>query len=210
MNKRNDQKGITLIALIITIIIMLILVAVTINMAVSGGLFGYASNAVKDTKEEKEKEETSAEGSLAVDGKKYDSPEDYLMGYESNGEKFSEIYTSTQEYVDKNGDTAIIPKGYAVGISDGINTIEDGLVIKDHLRNEFVWIPIPEKDFKVATTSDRYTSYVNETEYEEPKELTRTDSNTSSAPGGPYKLDSQEELDFYYGTGRSWKLCENR
>ena len=46
----NNKKGITLIALIITIIVMLILVAVTINMAVRGGLFGYASNAAQETK----------------------------------------------------------------------------------------------------------------------------------------------------------------
>ena len=43
------NKGITLIALVITIIVMLILVAVTITIAVNGGLFNYASNAVKDT-----------------------------------------------------------------------------------------------------------------------------------------------------------------
>ena len=34
----NNENGITLIALIITIIIMLILVAVTINMLLSGGI----------------------------------------------------------------------------------------------------------------------------------------------------------------------------
>ena len=42
-NKRN--KGITLIALIITIIVMLILVGVTINVAMSGGLFTTAKEA---------------------------------------------------------------------------------------------------------------------------------------------------------------------
>lgn len=39
------NRGITLIALVITIIVMLILVAVTITMAVNGGLFEYAGNA---------------------------------------------------------------------------------------------------------------------------------------------------------------------
>ena len=41
----RSQKGITLIALVITIIVMLILVAVTITMAVNGGLFEYAGRA---------------------------------------------------------------------------------------------------------------------------------------------------------------------
>ena len=49
MNKLKEQKGITLIALVITIIVMLILVAVTITMAVNGGLFDYARKAGQET-----------------------------------------------------------------------------------------------------------------------------------------------------------------
>ena len=45
----RSQKGITLIALVITIIVMLILVAVTITMAVNGGLFNYAKQAADET-----------------------------------------------------------------------------------------------------------------------------------------------------------------
>ena len=46
----KGSKGITLIALVITIIVMLILVAVTITMAVNGGLFTYAGRAKGETK----------------------------------------------------------------------------------------------------------------------------------------------------------------
>lgn len=46
----RSQKGITLIALVITIIVMLILVGVTITMAVNGGLFNYAKEAAEGTK----------------------------------------------------------------------------------------------------------------------------------------------------------------
>ena len=42
----SAHKGITLIALVITIIIMLILVGVTITIAIKGGLFNYAKEAV--------------------------------------------------------------------------------------------------------------------------------------------------------------------
>ena len=45
MKNIQEEKGITLIALIITIIVMLILVAVTINVALNGGLFETANNA---------------------------------------------------------------------------------------------------------------------------------------------------------------------
>jgi len=59
MRKTNEQNskyeipkinnGITLIALVITVIVMLILVAVTITMAVNGGLFGKATSAGLET-----------------------------------------------------------------------------------------------------------------------------------------------------------------
>ena len=45
----KKQKGITLIALIITIIVMVILVAVTVNVALNGGIFENAENAKEQT-----------------------------------------------------------------------------------------------------------------------------------------------------------------
>ena len=52
----DPQKGITLIALIITIIVMLILVGVTINVALNGGLFDKAKTASEQTQRETDKE----------------------------------------------------------------------------------------------------------------------------------------------------------
>lgn len=52
----KGQKGITLVALIITIIVMLILVAVTISVALNGGLFTKAREARDKTVEEQLKE----------------------------------------------------------------------------------------------------------------------------------------------------------
>ena len=65
MIKKNN--GITLIALIITIIVMLILAAVTISIAVGGGLFGYAGNAAKETEAAKQDELSLADG--VINGK---------------------------------------------------------------------------------------------------------------------------------------------
>ncbi|MBO4816002.1 MAG: hypothetical protein J5507_03645 [Clostridia bacterium] len=48
----KTQKGITLIALIITIIVMLILVGVTVNVALNGGIFEKAKAAAAQTEEE--------------------------------------------------------------------------------------------------------------------------------------------------------------
>lgn len=55
MNKEK-QKGITLIALIITIIVMLILVAVTVNAAIGSGLFRHAKDSVEQFDEAQKKE----------------------------------------------------------------------------------------------------------------------------------------------------------
>ena len=53
----KNEKGITLIALIITVIVMLILVVVTVNVVLTGGLFGNATEAKLKTQRHAEKEE---------------------------------------------------------------------------------------------------------------------------------------------------------
>lgn len=53
----KNQKGITLVALVITIIVMLILVGVTVNVALTGGLFDTAKKAKTQTIEEQEREQ---------------------------------------------------------------------------------------------------------------------------------------------------------
>lgn len=53
----KGQKGITLIALIITIIVMLILVAVAVSAAVQSNLFGHAGNAATEYKTQQEREQ---------------------------------------------------------------------------------------------------------------------------------------------------------
>lgn len=62
----KSQKGITLIALVITIIVMLILVAVTITMAINGGLFDYAGRASQETNNAIQKEQTLGNGTASV------------------------------------------------------------------------------------------------------------------------------------------------
>ena len=80
MKKLNKQKGITLIALVITIIVMLILVAVTISMAINGGLFEKAGKATGDTKNAMNAEQALASGQITIGGITYASIDDYLAG----------------------------------------------------------------------------------------------------------------------------------
>ena len=57
LQRLGPNKGITLVALIITIVIMLILATVTVNVVIDGGLFEYAGNA-KDSVEVANEKET--------------------------------------------------------------------------------------------------------------------------------------------------------
>ena len=78
-------------------------------------------------------------------------------------EMFSNIYDSTKQYTDSEGNTAWIPKGFAVGVSDNINKISTGLVITDQIDdnnkstgNQFVWIPVGNYNTKNGTKTNNF------------------------------------------------------
>lgn len=64
----KGQKGITLVALVITIIVMLILVGVSVTVALNGGLFSTAENAVDRTEDALTQENDLDSGKVNVDG----------------------------------------------------------------------------------------------------------------------------------------------
>ena len=72
----KENKGITLIALIITIVIMLILVAVSVNIIINSNIIGQAEKAAEGYKTAYEQE--SNIGQVTIGGKTYNSIEDYL------------------------------------------------------------------------------------------------------------------------------------
>ena len=146
MKKLKTQKGITLIALVITIIVMLILVAITISMAINGGLFEKAGKATGDTKNAMDAEQQLADGRLQIDGKTYASIDDYLaekamLTYDGTP-KENGVLTANAKY-ESDGKTAIIPKGFKIiEDTEGKKSIDAGLVIQDSAGNEFVWVPV--------------------------------------------------------------------
>ena len=148
MKKLKTQKGITLIALVITIIVMLILVAVTISMAINGGLFEKAGKATGDTKNAMDAEQALASGQITIDGKTYASIDDYLEGkeavldYDKTKTNDDGTLKSNAKY-ESDGKTAIIPKGFKIiEDTEGKKSIDAGLVIQDSAGNEFVWVPV--------------------------------------------------------------------
>ena len=72
----KENKGITLIALIITIVVMLILVAVSVNITINSNIIGQAEKAAEGYKTATEKESNIRQ--ITIGGKTYNSIEDYL------------------------------------------------------------------------------------------------------------------------------------
>ena len=151
----NKEKGITLIALIITIIVMLILVGVVVTVVIQSNLLGTAKTAGDKYKTAYEDESNMSE--VTINGEKYASIEDYLESIKPLPEGAGKKFTETKEYTDGTK-TAVIPGGFTVSGIRNETKIDGGLVIylipDDELENvkwdgtektkydQFVWIPV--------------------------------------------------------------------
>ena len=152
---RNKEKGITLIALIITIIVMLILVGVVVTVVIQSDLLGTAKTAGDKYKTAYEDESNMSE--VTINGEKYASIEDYLESIKPLPEGAGKKFTETKEYTDGT-ETAVIPGGFTVSGIRNETKIDEGLVIylipDDEIENvkwdgtektkydQFVWIPV--------------------------------------------------------------------
>ena len=151
------ERGITLIALVVTIVVLLILAGVTINAVFSD------SGIIKKAQEAQNK----ANESVQKDMEQINALENWLN--ENTGESNKEVNISTlvgKEAVTKNtkavdayGNKITIPKGFKVLAhgteagsatytysGDTIPAVQDGIVIEDTQTetagNQFVWVPV--------------------------------------------------------------------
>ena len=136
-NKRKaNNKGITLIALVITVIILLILAAVSIaTLTGENGILTRANDAKENTEKAEEDELKKLIQAEAA------------------------TYFEDYEYTDSNGEKVKIPEKCAVSQVEGEKTVEDGLVIIDINGNEWVWIEVPKSIMPEGLT------FTNETDY---------------------------------------------
>lgn len=74
----KNQKGITLVALIITIIVMLILVAVSVAVVINSNLIGSAEKAANGYKNADDKVESLATDDIIEGGATGSSVDDYV------------------------------------------------------------------------------------------------------------------------------------
>ena len=155
---KNQEKGITLIALIITIIVMLILVSVTINVALNGGLFGKAEEAKIQTNIAKDKEvlQTKALGYLDDDGyvdlAEFVSRETPLEGYTlSNNTTYVTASNGTNTfYITMQGGITetepLVNQGYYIYLEkDNMNFYKVGNLIYFNLDNNWYYSEIYEE-----------------------------------------------------------------
>ena len=120
---RNKEKGITLIALIITIIVMLILVGVVVTVVIQSNLLGTAKTAGDKYKTAYEDESNMSE--VTINGEKYASIEDYIEGKV----KLPEIKAGEKANQASKYETAVIPAGFTVSGAGAEKTVDGGLVI---------------------------------------------------------------------------------
>ena len=132
-NKRNylKERGITLIALVVTIVVLLILAGVTIN-----ALFG-DSGIIKKAQDAQNKMDQAAEN----DQKGINELSNWLDS-KINGTTGEDDNPPTSDLPSTDNTTPYYPDDTFT--KDPDTNLDNGLVIKDSIGNEYVWIEVPK------------------------------------------------------------------
>ena len=156
----SNQTGITLIALVVTIVVLLILAGVSIN-----ALFG-DSGIINKAKDAQNKMNQAAENdqkginelSNWLDSKINgnsggnttgggDTPTEKPLitdsSLTSNDRTTSESTTVIAK--DKKGNQVVVPGGFKISSASG-ESVQQGIVIEDKDGNQFVWVPVSNKN----------------------------------------------------------------
>ena len=179
-NTKRKNEGITLIALVITIVVLLILAGVTIaTLTGNNGILTKANEAKNEVEEANQEEELK----LAKIELQMNTDKNELTL--SNGNSL---------FKDKNGDFAIIPKGFIVSKFEDEMIIENGLVIyqindnenlewteesKQKMQeeyNQFVWIPVdnPNTMYGIDKNGKKWGKLYNAIDINEPNNWIET------------------------------------
>ena len=170
------QKGITLVALVITVVIMLILAGVAIAAVVDGdGLFS-KTREVNEAYENAVEDEGNMLQSMMNQIDKYiENPSNPII---KDPAKIGTIMTENQTFdgrIKGTYNNPIIPKGFAAINENGAdwgteNGYQKGLIITDEVDqngksvgNEFVWVPVDGKIVKF----ERYDFGIGDALYED-------------------------------------------
>ena len=160
MINKNKDRGITLVALVITIIILLILATISIQSLTNTGLFKNAQKAKDET-------QNAAENQAKTLNEYEDELNKYISGtVEERKDPIKEVAnkvlstTDNTELQDAYGNKIVVPAGFKI-VSDSTTsnatTVDKGIVIEDATSgatagSQFVWIPVGKIYTDVAKT----------------------------------------------------------
>ena len=168
----KKQKGITLVALVVTIVVLLILAGVSINLVLGD------NGIVKKAQEAKRKSGEASQNDLTSMNEFAKELEDVIDGT-GNNDNESKFMKENTKVTYPDGDVWI-PEGFKIA-EDSALTVQGGVVIEDKDGNQFVWVP-------VATIADyKRTAYSTNIETEE------TDNTTNSV-----KIKYNSDDDYYF------------
>ena len=211
----RKEKGITLVALIITIVVMLILVAVSINILVNSNLIGHAEKTGDAYAGAIKNEENFGNDGITVNGKKYANVEDVAKGkvlIESNIPGGTKVDENKEYTIKGETRTAVIPGGFTISGIDSERTIEDGLVIylipDDEIESvkwdgtektkydQFVWVPVTNVN-KMFMCQSKTADVDDECNIElvNGKPTCTNHSNSTYMAGRLYATDIEENFD---------------
>ena len=197
---KKNQKGITLVALIITIIVMLILVAVTINVALNGGLFTRAKNASTQTQKEAEKEELISSvfdgyddnGNFSISAMKNKLPDGIKWCRETD-----EVYSDTPDNIEPSsiGNWVITPNNNRFYIDNYGAVLTEKPEEREDPNNPFIGKTFMMPGFEIEVIkdikSDHTLKFLNMDELEYLDGTYTYDPSTNEA----YVYCNGEELD---------------
>ena len=144
----KKNKGITLVALVVTIVVLLILAGVSINLVLgNNGIIAKAKDAETKSAEASQNDLKGMNGLVS-------EMEGALAG---NGSTGNGNTGSGNNFVTKNtevtypGGNVWIPEGFRIS-KDSASTVQNGVVIEDKGGNQFVWVPVATlADYKRRT-----------------------------------------------------------
>ena len=155
----KKQKGITLVALVVTMVVLLILAGVSINLVLGD------NGIVKKAQEAQTKSAEASQNDLTSMDELAKELEDAINGNENNDDE-SKFMKENTKVTYSDGDVWI-PEGFKIA-DDSASIVQGGVVIEDKDGNQFVWVP-------VATIADyKRTAYSTNVATEE------TDTETNS------------------------------
>ena len=181
--RRN--KGITLIALVVTIIVLLILAGISIAMLTGqNGILNRAAEAKEKTGVAQEDESQKLQGY-----------EDIMAQYTGNlpSREETKPYFPNSTFSYKEGDLAT------------------GLVIQDANQNEYVWVEVP-KTIYTDTKYNKTGTTITENDWEKIRDCLKaytvdysnSDFKDTNTDGTTYSVDYQNMLKSVYTNGGFW------